>query len=319
MGVSEVIYTDNEKTAVMCEGADGKEKNHSGSNGKKIKIAEKLMQALFFLCACASIIAVLVICIFMFAKGCPAIAKIGFTNFIFGTDWSPKNIPASYGIFPMIVGSIYCTAGAIIIGVPIGLMTAVYIAKFCPKKLFKWIMPPVNLLAGIPSIVYGFFGMVVLVPLIRKIGGTGNSVLTVSIILGVMILPTIVGMSVSALKAVPDSYYEGAVALGATHERAVASVVFPAAKSGILASVILAIGRAIGETMAVIMIAGNNTTVPDSVLDGVRTLTGNIVIEMGYAEGLHKEALIATGVVLFVFILLLNLCFSAITNRKSKG
>lgn len=255
----------------------------------------------------------------MFAKGCPAIAKIGFTDFIFGTDWSPKNVPASYGIFPMIVGSLYCTAGSIIIGVPIGLLTAIYIAKFCPKKLYKWIMPPVNLLAGIPSIVYGFFGMVVIVPLIRNIGGTGNSVLTVSIVLGIMILPTIVGMSVSALKAVPESYYEGAVALGATHERAVATVVFPAAKSGILASIILAVGRAIGETMAVIMVAGNNTTIPSSVLDGVRTLTGNIVIEMGYADGLHREALIATGVVLFVFILLLNLCFNLISNRKSKG
>ena len=182
-----MIITDNEKTAVMYERADDMEKSNVKPS-KKMNITEKLMQVLFFLCACASVIAVLVICIFMFAKGCPAIAKIGFTNFIFGTDWSPKNEPASFGIFPMIVGSIYCTAGAIIIGVPIGLLTAVYIAKFCPKKLFKWIMPPVNLLAGIPSIVYGFFGMVVLVPIIRKIGGTGNSVLTVSIILGIMLL-----------------------------------------------------------------------------------------------------------------------------------
>lgn len=312
-----MIYTYIEKTAQISAVSE-KNPKHKRSQMKR-NILEKGMQLLFLLCACVSIIAVLVICIFMFAKGCPAIAKIGFMDFIFGTDWSPKNVPASYGIFPMIVGSIYCTAGAIIIGVPIGLLTAIYISKFCPKKLRRFIMPPVNLLAGIPSIVYGFFGMVVVVPLVRNIGGTGNSVLTVSIILGIMILPTIVGMSVSALDAVPESYYEGALALGSTHERAVAKVVFPAAKSGILASIILAVGRAIGETMAVIMIAGNNTTIPDSILDGVRTLTGNIVIEMGYADGLHKEALIATGVVLFVFILLLNLCFNVITNRKSKG
>ena len=254
----------------------------------------------------------------MFAKGCPVIAKIGVGNFLFGTDWSPRNVPASYGIFPMIVGSLYCTAGAIIIGVPIGLLTAIFMAKFCPKKLFKWLMPPINLLAGIPSIVYGFFGMVVVVPIIRNLfGGTGNSVLTVSIILGIMILPTIVGMSVSALKAVPDSYYEGAVALGATHERAVATVVFPAAKSGILASVILAVGRAIGETMAVIMIAGNQPRMPKGILQGVRTLTTNIAIEMGYAQDLHREALIATGVVLFVFVLIINLLFS-VMKRRSK-
>ena len=287
---------------------------------RKARVFEKGMKGLFFLCACVSVAAVVVICIFMFAKGCPAIAKIGVGEFLFGSDWSPRNVPASYGIFPMIVGSLYCTAGAMVIGVPIGLLTAIYMAKFCPKKLFKWLMPPINLLAGIPSIVYGFFGMVVVVPLIRNIfGGTGNSVLTVSIILGIMILPTIVGMSVSALQAVPDSYYEGAVALGATHERAVATVVFPAARSGVLASVILAVGRAIGETMAVIMIAGNSTIIPHSLLDSVRTLTGNIVIEMSYAEGLHYDALIATGVVLFVFILLLNLCFNLISNRKDKG
>ena len=298
---SEVIITLTENTAVAANTAAQKPTAKQSSH-----LLEKAMKALFFLCACVSVAAVIVICIFMFAKGCPAIAKIGVGNFLFGTDWSPRNVPASYGIFPMIVGSLYCTAGAIMIGVPIG--------------LFKWLMPPINLLAGIPSIVYGFFGMVVVVPIIRNLfGGTGNSVLTVSIILGIMILPTIVGMSVSALKAVPDSYYEGAVALGATHERAVATVVFPAAKSGILASVILAVGRAIGETMAVIMIAGNSTIIPHSLLDSVRTLTGNIVIEMSYAEGLHYDALIGTGVVLFVFILLLNLCFNLVTNRKDKG
>lgn len=309
-----MIITDTENTAAKLTAKDARGGNKSG------RLLEKGMKALFFLCACVSVAAVAVICVFMFAKGCPAIAKIGAKDFLLGDDWSPRNVPASYGIFPMIIGSLYCTAGAIVTGVPIGLMTAVFMAKFCPKKLFKWLMPPINLLAGIPSIVYGFFGMTVVVPLVRNVfGGTGNSVLTVSVILGIMILPTIVGMSVSALQAVPDSYYEGAAALGATHERAVATVVFPAARSGILASVILAVGRAIGETMAVIMIAGNSPVIPQSLLDGVRTLTGNIVIEMSYAEGLHYDALIGTGVVLFVFILLLNLCFNLITGRKDKG
>ena len=310
-----MIFTNTENAALQVTA----EKNRG--NGKiKSDLLENGMKVLFFICASVSILAVAVICIFMFAKGCPAIAEIGLGDFLLGSNWKPQDTNASFGIFPMIVGSVYCTAGAIIIGVPIGLMTAIYMAKFCPKKLYKWLMPPINLLAGIPSIVYGFFGMVVVVPFIRNVfGGTGNSILTVSIILGIMILPTIVGMSVSALNAVPDSYYEGAVALGATHERAVATVVFPAAKSGIMASIILAIGRAIGETMAVIMIAGNQPRTPDSILDGVRTLTGNIVIEMSYASGLHYDALIATGVVLFVFILLLNICFNLITNSKSKG
>lgn len=273
------------------------------------------------LSACVSIIAVLLICLFMFVKGCPAIAEIGVVDFLTGTSWKPQDSNPSFGIFPMIVGSIYCTAGAIIIGVPVGLLTAVFMAKFCPKKLYKWLMPPINLLAGIPSIVYGFFGMIVVVPIIRNLfggNGRGNSILTASIILGIMILPTVVGMSQSAMKAVPDSYYEGAVALGATHERAVCTVIIPAAKSGILASVILAIGRAVGETMAVIMIAGNQPRLPKSILDGVRTLTANIVMEMSYATDLHYDALIATGVVLFVFILLLNLLFNVITMKKER-
>lgn len=306
--------TDIENAAVAQERGGQKVKMKTKM---KSHVLEKGMKALFFICACVSVLAVVVICIFMFAKGCPAIAKIGVGEFLFGTDWSPRNIPASYGIFPMIVGSLYCTAGAILIGVPIGLLTAVFMAKFCPKKLYKWLMPPINLLAGIPSIVYGFFGMIVMVPFIRNtFGGTGNSILTVSLLLGIMILPTVVGMSQSALKAVPDSYYEGAVALGATHERAICTVVVPAAKSGIMASIILAIGRAIGETMAVIMVAGNQPRLPESILDGVRTLTANIVIEMSYATDLHYDALIATGVVLFVFILLLNILFNLVTSKK---
>ena len=307
-----MIITNTENTAVLSATSGSRKAGRS-------RILETVMKGLFFICAGVSVAAVAVICIFMFAKGIPAIQEIGIKDFLFGTDWSPRNVPASYGIFPMIVGSVYCTAGAIIVGVPVGLLTAIYMAEFCPKKLFGKLMPLINLLAGIPSIVYGFFGMVVDVPAVRNLfGGTGNGVLTVSLILGIMILPTIVGMSVSALKAVPDSCREGALALGATKERAVASVIFPAAKSGILASVILAIGRAIGETMAVIMIAGNSTIIPHSVLDSVRTLTGNIVIEMSYAEGLHYDSLIATGVVLFVFILLLNVSFNLITHKKGK-
>ena len=285
------------------------------------RLVESVMGVVFFLSACVSIIAVVLICAFMFVGGCPTIAEIGVADFLLGTEWRPLNSTPSFGIFPMIIGSIYVTAGAIIVGVPIGLLTAVFMAKFCPRKLYKWLMPPINLLAGIPSIVYGFFGMIVIVPIIRNVfggDGRGNSILTASILLGIMILPTIVGMSQSAMKAVPESYYEGALALGATHERAVCTVIIPAARSGILASVILAIGRAIGETMAIIMIAGNQPRLPDSILDGVRTLTANIVLEMSYATGLHYDALIATGVVLFVFILLINLLFNAITSKKER-
>lgn len=278
---------------------------------------ENAMHIIFFICACMSIAAVITICLFMFYNGIPAMREIGFFNFIFGDTWRPTDTIASFGIAPMILGSVYVTAGAIIIGVPVGLFTAIFMAKFCPKKLYKFLMPPINLLAGIPSIIYGFFGMTVLVPFVRTtFGGNGNSILTASLLLGMMILPTIVGMSESALKAVPESYYEGAVALGATHERAVAKIVFPAAKSGIAAAVVLAIGRAIGETMAVMLVAGNQPRFASGILDGVRTLTSNIVIEMGYAEGLHYDALIATGVVLFVFILIINILFSIITNKK---
>lgn len=282
----------------------------------KSKFFEKLMEIIFFISACASIISVILICYFMFANGIPAIGKIGTFNFLLGKDWSPSNIPPSFGIFPMIVGSIYVTAGAIILGVPIGILTAVYLAKFCPPKLYKFLKPAVNLMAGIPSIIYGFFGLVVLVPLTRELfGGTGSSILTASILLGIMILPTIIGLSEAAIRSVPASYYEGAIALGATHEYSIFFAMLPAAKSGILSSIVLGIGRAIGETMAVIMVAGNQARMPKGLLKGVRTLTANIVIEMGYAADLHREALIATGVVLFVFILLINGLFSVLKRK----
>ena len=277
---------------------------------------EKTMQAVFLICAMLSIVAVLLICYFLFANGLPAMLKIGVGEFLTGTKWKPNN--NIYGILPMILGSIYVTAGAVAIGVPIGILTAVYMAYFCPKKLHVLLRPAIDLLAGIPSIVYGFFGLMVVVPIIRDIwGGSGNSMLAACIILGVMILPSIINVSESALMAVPDSYYEGARALGTTHERSVFLTCIPAAKSGILAGVILGVGRAIGETMAVVMIAGNQAVMPRGLLKGVRTMTSNIVLEMGYAADLHREALIATAMVLFIFILIINLCFQAIRKNES--
>lgn len=276
---------------------------------------EKIMKGVFLAAACTSILAVILICVFLFLNGLPAIGKIGPAEFLAGERWMPKN--GLFGIFPMILGSLYITAGAIIVGVPIGIFTAVFMAKFCNKKLYKILKPAVELLAGIPSVVYGFFGMVVMVPMIRNIfGGNGNSILTASLLLGIMILPTIIGVSESAIRAVPDYYYEGALALGASHERSVFFTVLPAAKSGILAGVVLGIGRAIGETMAVVMVAGNQARMPMELYKGVRTLTANIVLEMGYATDLHREALIATAVVLFVFILLINLSFSALKHKE---
>ena len=282
----------------------------------KLKVwKEKGMQAVFLIAACASIIAVILICVFLFANGIPAMKKIGLFDFLLGETWRPSN--DIYGIFPMIMGSLYVTAGAIIVGVPIGILTAVFMAKYCPKRIYPILKPAVELLAGIPSVVYGFFGLVVMVPLVRDLfGGNGNSILTASLLLGMMILPTIIGVTESALRAVPSMYYEGALALGATKERSIFAVVLPAAKSGVMAGVVLGIGRAIGETMAVIMVAGNQPRMPRGILRGVRTLTTNIVMEMGYAADLHREALIATAVVLFVFILIINFCIALMKRRS---
>lgn len=289
--------------------------------GEMKNLLEKVMHGVFFICALASILAVALICIFLFVNGIPAIREIGVLDFLTGTTWKPGN--DVYGILPMIVGSIYITAGAIVIGVPIGLLTAIFMAFYCPKRIYGVLKPCTELLAGIPSIVYGFFGMVVIVPVVLEVAkffgagiSSGSTILSASILLGIMILPTIIGVSEAALRAVPNAYYEGAVAMGATHERAIFSVMLPAAKSGVLAGVVLGIGRAIGETMAVIMVAGNQPRLTASLLKGIRTMTANIVIEMGYATGLHREALIATGVVLFVFILLINLTFSVLKRRK---
>ena len=269
------------------------------------------MKAIFFISAFMSVVAVILICIFLFANGLPAMKKIGFAEFLLGRTWRPGN--DIYGVFPMIIGSLYVTAGALVIGVPVGILSAIFLARFCPPKLYKVDKPIINLLAGIPSVVYGFFGLMVIVPFIRNtFNVAGTSMLAASLVLGIMILPTIIGMSEASIRAVPDSYYEGSLALGASHERSVFYSLLPAAKSGILSSVILGMGRAVGETMAVVMVAGNQPVMPSGVLKGLRTLTANIVLEMGYAADLHREALISTAVVLFVFILIINLLFSII-------
>lgn len=280
---------------------------------------ERAASTIFLVSALASILFVALICVFLFANGVPAILKIGFTDFLFGTEWAPTDEPAIYGIFPMILGSLYVTLGALAIGVSVGLLSAIFLARFCSERLHRVLKPAVELLAGIPSVIYGFFGLVIIVPFVRQhLGGSGFSIFTASILLGIMILPTVISVSEAALRAVPNSYYEGSLALGATHERSVFFTVLPAATSGIAAGIILGFGRAIGETMAVILVAGNQARMPDGIFEGVRTLTANIVLEMGYATDLHREALIATGVVLFSFILTINLLFSILKKRVVK-
>ena len=291
-------------------------KNNARNLPNHGRFREAAVKVMFMAAACVSIMAVALICLFIFVNGIPAIAKIGTLNFLLGTSWKPN--ADIYGILPMIIGSLYVTAGAMIVGVPIGILMAIFMSHFCPEKLYRIIKPFVELLAGVPSVVYGFLGLQLLVPLVQQIfpeAKSGSGLLAASVMLGIMILPTIINVSESALRAVPEHYYEGSLALGATHERSVFFTVTPAAKSGILASVILGVGRAIGETMAVIWVAGNAPIIPDGVLSSVRTLTANVVLEMGYATGLHSEALIGTAVVLFIFILIINLCFSAIKRK----
>lgn len=280
-----------------------------------MKLREKVMETIFLLIASVSIIAVFLICYYLFAEGIPAINKIGWKEFLLGTEWRPGN--NVFGIFPMIMGSVYVTLGAVIAGVPMGLLMAVFMALFCPAHIHKILKPVVDLLAGIPSIIYGFFCLVVVVPFVREhFDGNGFSILTASILLGVMILPTIISVSEAALRAVPKQYHEGALALGATAEISAFKVVLPAANSGVMAAIVLGVGRAIGETMAVQMIVGNQAKLPESVFDGVRTMTTNIVLEMGYATDLHRGALIATGVVLFIFILMINITMLIFKRRQ---
>ena len=286
------------------------------------KIVEVLMSKVFLLCALISVLALALIFGFLLVNGLPAIREIGLFNFLLGREWTPNDVPPSYGILPMIVGSIYMTLGAIVVGVPIGIFTAVFLAYVCPRKLYAVLKPAVNLLAGIPSVIYGFFGMVIIVPFVGRIsialtgGGTGSSIFAVALLLGIMILPTVINISEAAIRAVPSSYYEGALALGSSPIRSVFFVVVPAAKSGIFASVILGVGRAIGETMAVVMVAGNQPRMPIHLLRGARSMTANIVMEMGYASGLHRDALVATGIVLFVFIFGINVVFTLVTRKR---
>ena len=279
------------------------------------KGGEKLAESIFRIFACVSVGSVVIITVYMIVSGAPAIAEIGLGNFLFGTEWEPKS--GVYGILPLILSSIAGTVGAVIIGVPIGILTAVFLSETAPKWVASVVRPAVQLLAGIPSVVYGFFGMLIIVPAIRSMfpGQTiGDSLLAVILILAIMVLPTIVSVSETSLRAVPVSYREASLALGTTPVKTIFKVTVPAAKSGILAGVILGVGRAIGETMAVIMVAGNVVQMP-SILGTVRLMTTGIVIEMSYSSGLHRQALFAIGLVLFVFIMIVNIAFTYISRK----
>lgn len=278
---------------------------------------ESFMKYVFLVSALISVLSIILICIFIFQGGVPFMLDYGIGKFIFGTVWRPQDKVPQFGVLPMIWGSVYTTFLAVIVGIPIGILTAGYLAKGADKKLYKILKPLLNLMAGIPSIVYGFFALQVIVPIIRNIfGGQGLSILAASSLLAIMILPTIISLSESAIRAVPKSYYEGSLALGATHERSMYKVVIPAAKSGIFASVVLGIGRAIGETMAVILVAGGQPWITANVTKGIRTLTMNVVLEMAYAYGAHREALIASAVLLFIFILIINFALFVFKKRS---
>jgi len=267
--------------------------------------SDRVIQAILFATALSSIAALLVITFFIFRTGIPAILRIGPGNFMLGTEWAPTS--GQFGILSMIAGSLAVTFGALLLGVPLGLAVAILTIEFAPPVAMRILRPAIQLLAGIPSVIYGFMGLLVLVPFIRRVfGGPGLSILAGSIVLGIMILPNVVSISEDAIRAVPCSYREGALALGATRWQTIWRVVLPAARSGIIASIVLAMGRAVGETMAVIMVVGNALEMPHSILDATTTLTSNIGLEMGYASGQHREALFGIGVVLFVFIMLLN-------------
>jgi phosphate transport system permease protein len=276
---------------------------------------EKLIEKVLMMLAFSAIGSLFLITIFIFNEGLPIIIKTGVGNFIFGAHWAPTK--GHYGILAMILSSVYVTLGAMIFGVPLALACAIVLAEFAPPRLTRYLKPTIELLAGIPSVVYGFLGVVLLVPLIRDyLGGPGLSLLAAALILGIMILPTVISISIDAIKAVPNLYREGSIALGATQWQTVRKLVLPAARSGIITAIILGMGRAIGETMAVIMVAGNALKIPTSVLDPVRTLTANIALELGYASGAHREALFATGIVLFIIIMILNTTATLITGRK---
>ena len=275
---------------------------------------EKLPGRIFLVLALSSISVLALITVFIIVQGAPLIAKVGLIDFIFGMEWAPSQ--GKFGIFPMVVGSLSVTLGAALIGVPIGICCSIFLAEFAPAGMRNIFRPAIQLLAGIPSVVYGFWGLLFVVPLIRNyLGGPGLSILAGSIILAIMILPTVISISEVSLISLPGQYKNGALALGLTHWQTIRSLLLPAAQSGIVAAVILGIGRAIGETMAVIMVLGNAVALPESILDPVRTLTTNIGIEMGYAAGEHQQALFATGIVLFVVIMILNSVAQYITRK----
>lgn len=279
------------------------------------KFKEKLSERIFLLLALSALSVLALITVFIFIKGVPIIAKVGLVNFVFGMKWAPGQ--GYYGIFPMIVGTVSVTIGAAIIGVPIALCCSIFLAEFAPVKLRNIFRPAIQLLAGIPSVVYGFWGVLFIVPMIRNyLGGPGLSILAGSIILAIMILPTIISITEVSILALPRHYKDGALALGLTHWQTIRYLLLPAAKSGIVAAIILGLGRAVGETMAVIMVVGNAVALPESILDPVRTLTTNIGIEMGYASGEHQQALFATGIVLFVVIMVMNVTAQYITRKK---
>jgi phosphate transport system permease protein len=283
---------------------------------KRGNLFEKLIELIFFTCAGISVLSVVVITAYVFMKGSPAIFKAGVWNVLTGASWQPQ--AGIFGLLSMITASILGTFGAVLVGVAIGLFTAIFLAEVAPARLAGIIRPAVELLAGIPSVVFGFFGLMVLVPLISKyFGGAGNSLLAVILILTVMILPTVISISETSIRAVPSAIKEGSLALGASPMQTIFRVILPAARSGIMAAIVLGTGRAIGETMAVILVSGNTALIPHALTDRVRTLTANIALEMGYASGLHQEMLFATGVILFVFIMLLNILLNIIVHRKA--
>ena len=278
---------------------------------------EILMRILFAVAAAVFIVVVLIICVYLFVSAVPTISEIGWIDFLFGDRWLPSS--GYYGVGTLVVGTACATAGALVVGVPLGLLVAVFMAFYCPKPLYSFLKPLTNILAGIPSIVYGYFGLQLIVPMVQQMfhAASGTTLLTTAIVLGIMIMPTIISITENSLRAVPKSYYEGTIALGATKERAIFRTMFPAAKSGVMTSIILGLGRAFGETAAVVFICGNSAQFPTSLLDPIRTLSSNIALEMGYARHLHREALIACAVVLFVFILLITLLVMLL-RRKEK-
>ena len=289
-------------------------------NQRKAFTKEEVFKYFFLICSILSIFFLLLICIFIFKDSFGFIGKIGVKNFVLNDAWTPMNVPASYGILPMIIGSVLITAMSCIAAVPVSIMVACYLAFDCPQNIYRILKPALNLMTGIPSIVYGFFALTVIVPINRSLfGGTGMNMLSASILLLIMVLPTIISMAEASLRTVPKSFYQGSLSLGATHDETITRVMVPAAKSGIFAGIILGVGRAIGETMAVILVAGNQTRLTFNPLKGIRTMTTNIVLEMAYAAGEHRQALIATAAVLFIFILLINIGFFIVKNRSENN